>query len=213
MSENGSGHALAGTETMKLLCFDAAINGEYTLFKLKERYEDNICLFDGTDDANIWDSAPWLFRLTTSFHQLKQDKLIKLEHLIILESKLSLKEACRFFQSLIYQQDESDEPVYYRIWDSRVWENDFLSKEPSELKEFFKAFRKVFTGNPSPEVFTAYEFRNDKVVSTKMEAGLLFDQLAEEVPVSPDTYSNSGGNEKTPAPSVDKPKRTIFYLD
>ena len=38
---------------MKYLCYDSALNGEYTLIQLMQRYPKHINLFSGTDDENL----------------------------------------------------------------------------------------------------------------------------------------------------------------
>lgn len=126
------------------LCYDTALNEEYTLIKLMQKYPDYISLFKGTDDEDIWDAAPYLFQVSDNFYEMRTDWLIQLDHCILFETKETKEEVCRFLHYYMYKKS-GDKTAYVRIWDARVWIKHLPAWEERERVKFFNFFKTVYT--------------------------------------------------------------------
>lgn len=135
---------------MKYLCYDSALNGEYTLIQLMQRYPKHINLFSGTDDEKIWDAAPWLFALNSNPYELKGQPLIQMEQCVIFETKEPVKNILDNLQSKIYIK-ENGQDKYFRIWDARVLLKQIQSWNRDELIDFFSVFDYFYTENEDPD--------------------------------------------------------------
>ncbi len=129
---------------MKYFCFDTALNGDYTLVKLMQKYPRHISLFAGTDDANIWDAAPWLLELNNNVYELKEDPLIQLAYCIVFETAEPLSNVLSYLQSKIYVR-ENGQDKFFRIWDARVLMRSLSAGGIVELQDFFSVFKAVYT--------------------------------------------------------------------
>ncbi|MCH5720989.1 DUF4123 domain-containing protein [Niabella hibiscisoli] len=121
---------------MIYLCYDTALNEEYTLVKLLQKYPDYISLFKGTDDENIWDAAPYLFEVKDNFYELRKDAFIQLDHCILFETNETKEEVCRFLQYYMYKK-MGDRIAYVRVWDARVLTKHLAGWEEKEKQQFF----------------------------------------------------------------------------
>lgn len=130
---------------MRFLCYDTALNEEYTLIQLVHRYPHHASLFRGTDDEGIWDAAPYLFEVTSDFYSLRQESaLIRLDHCMLLETEEPLDEVIRFLQGFVYQAGDAG-PVYSRIWDPRVLLKEFGEWKEKDRHLFFGFFDCFYT--------------------------------------------------------------------
>ncbi len=135
---------------MIYLCYDTALNEEYTLVKLMQRYPDYISLFKGTDDEAIWDAAPYLFRISDNFYELRTDPFIQLDHCILFETHETKDEICRFLQYYMYKKTGS-KTAYVRIWDARVLVKHLPAWDERERVHFFQFFKAVYTEQENRE--------------------------------------------------------------
>lgn len=129
---------------MKYLCYDTALNEEYTLVQLMQRYPKHTNLFEGTDDAGIWDAAPWLFQLNSNPYELKGGQFIQLDHSIVFETNELLKTVLDYLHARIYVK-ESGQDKYLRIWDARVLLKRMPTWSKDELRDFFQVFDAFYT--------------------------------------------------------------------
>lgn len=129
---------------MIYLCYDTALNEEYTLLTLLQKYPDSISLFQGTDDEDIWDAAPYLFKVTDNFYELRKDPFIRLDHCLLFETNETKEEVCRFLQYYMFQKS-AQHNVYVRIWDARVLVKHFHVWDEKERLKFFYFFKAVYT--------------------------------------------------------------------
>ncbi len=134
---------------MKFLCYDTALNEEYTLVKLMKKYPVYISLFAGTDDEPIWDAAPYLFEVRDNFYELQKDPFIQLEHSVVFETNESMGEVCDFLQYYIYQWPGNDRS-YFRIWDARVLLRSLPQWDLKKRQHFFDFFKCFYTENERP---------------------------------------------------------------
>lgn len=141
---------------MKYLCYDTALNEEYTLVQLLKKYQRYISLFAGTDDEAIWDAAPYLFEVEDNFYELKKDPFIKLDRCILFETKESLGEVCRFLQYYIYQWP-GDEQSYFRIWDAQVLLRNLPQWGAEKRQQFFEFFNCFYTQSEQEEFLNKWE--------------------------------------------------------
>jgi hypothetical protein len=129
---------------MIYLCYDTALNEEYTLVKLMQIYPVYISLFTGTNDEDIWDAAPYLFEVSNNFYQLREDPFIQLDHCILFETSETKEEVCRFLQYYMYKKEE-DKTAYIRIWDARILIKHLQGWNEKEKIQFFEFFKAVYT--------------------------------------------------------------------
>ncbi|MGE9312446.1 DUF4123 domain-containing protein [Niabella sp. CJ426] len=207
---------------MMYLCYDTALNEEYTLVKLIQKYPGYISLFTGTDDQDIWDAAPYLFEVSDNFYELRQDPFIRLEHCILFETHEPKEEVCRFLQYYMYKKTGS-KTAYVRIWDARVLVKHLPVWEEKERVNFFQFFKAVYTEQENEEWFNKWQLARfnkpvavpvlKKVVLTEGVASLI-DPVSKPVTIDkPEVLSRP----ETAPPSVESgnqpPKRRRFFID
>ncbi|MCD2423476.1 DUF4123 domain-containing protein [Niabella pedocola] len=130
---------------VRFLCYDTALNEEYTLIRLLQRYPRYWSLFAGTDDEQIWDAAPYLFEVDSDFYDLRRESgLIRLDHCMVLETDEPGVAVVQFLQRFIYPETTED-PVYFRIWDPRVLLQAFPAWSEKERMLFFEFFDRFYT--------------------------------------------------------------------
>ncbi len=125
---------------MVYCCFDTAINGEYSLFRLKNEYKDHICLFENTEDEKLQDIAPWLFLIdNNNILQIgENDELIDLNHLVFFESSATIKDLNIHLQKFIYYNSSETQSWFFRFWDARVMSVFLESSEKNVLFDFYE---------------------------------------------------------------------------
>ncbi|MFT4092327.1 MAG: DUF4123 domain-containing protein [Niabella sp.] len=155
---------------MKYLCYDTALNEEYTLVKLLQVYPGYISLFAGTDDAAVWDAAPYLFEVADNFFELKKDPFVKLDRCIIFETRETKESVCRFLQYYIYHE-RYGASSYFRIWDAAVLLKHLQEWEAAERQSFFDFFNCFYTES-RPHFLE------------KWTAGRFYKPVAEQVPIT-----------------------------
>ncbi|MBO9595819.1 MAG: DUF4123 domain-containing protein [Niabella sp.] len=130
---------------MQFLCYDTALNEEYTLIRLLQRYPRYWSLFAGTDDEQIWDAAPYLFEVDSDFYDLRKESgLIRLDHCILFETDEPGVAVVQFLQRFIYP-GTMEAPVYFRVWDPRVLLEAFPAWSEKERLLFFEFFDRFYT--------------------------------------------------------------------
>lgn len=150
---------------MKYLCYDSALNEEYTLIQLMQRYPKHISLFAGTDDEGIWDAAPWLFPLNNNPFDLKKDAMVQIQRCIVFETKEPLKNMLDYLQSKIYIK-EKEQDKFFRIWDAKVLLQNLPMWEPSEIHDFFTIFDAFYTDSDEENFLNKWQWKG----SNKIEA-------------------------------------------
>lgn len=212
---------------MKYLCYDSALNEEYTLIILMKRYPRHISLFAGTDDEGIWDAAPWLFTVKDNFYELQGQMLIQLEHCTLFETKDLLKDVCDFLHTKMYRQ-VNDRQEYYRIWDARVLLKYLDECNDIDRQSFFQVFDAVYTEANAAELYKWTLQANGRVANVLISKAEALPVIPDEEPEEDDDEPvTAGAGEKTPveAPSrqdegnemppasEEKPKRRKFFID
>lgn len=211
---------------MRYLCYDTALNGEYTLIQLLKLYPNNRSLFAGTDDEKIWDAAPWLFELKNNVFDLSKDALIKLDHVIIFESNEDVKNVCDYLQTKMYIKDGGRD-YYFRIWDARVLLKSLPNWRVDEIHDFFTVFDAFYTHNENDFLDKWQWIGNNRLESTKVENAVAlpiikteeeldreYDAWQQPIVNIQDVPSAETAEVKPPEPiEEDKPKRRKFFLD
>lgn len=122
---------------MRYLCYDAALNEEYTLFQLQKIFPKHKCLFEGTADEQLWDVAPWIFEIQGPvFSLFDKDVLASFKRTTVFESYLAINEFCEFLQHYLYHK-EKDKEYYFRFWDAKVMALYLDSSDAQQLSEFY----------------------------------------------------------------------------
>lgn len=141
---------------MLYLCYDTALNEEYTLIQLLQKYPASISLFKGTDDEDIWDAAPYLFEVADNFYGLRKDGLVQLDHCIVFEANEIMEEVCKFLQYYMYKK-MGDKILYNRIWDARIFVSQLPGWEEKERLKFFEFFKAVYAEQNNKEWFDKWQ--------------------------------------------------------
>lgn len=204
---------------MKYLCYDTALNETYTLVQLLKKYPQYISLFNGTDDAPIWDAAPYLFVVQDNFYELKKDPLIRLDHCILFETDESLEEVCRFLQYYIYKWPGNDRS-YFRVWDARVLVRHLPNWEINKRQQFFEFFNCFYTESEQQffldkwECGKMYTPMATTVLNTKVLPSYV--EFVEGSPSEPVVSANvEQEKDEINAPIEDKtpPKKRRFFIE
>lgn len=207
---------------MMYLCYDTALNEEYTLVKLMQKYPGYISLFTGTDDQDIWDAAPYLFEVSDNFYELGQDPFIRLEHCILFETHEPKEEVCHFLQYYMYKKTGS-KTAYVRIWDARVLVKHLPAWEEKERVNFFQFFKAVYTEQENREWFNKWQLArfNKPVAVPVLKTALLTGAMPSltDPGIKPATVKNPAvtAGQETATPSAESvnqpPKRRRFFID
>lgn len=207
---------------MLYLCYDTALNEEYTLVKLMQKYPDYISLFKGTDDENIWDAAPYLFEVSDNFYELRKDPFIRLEHCILFETHEPKEEVCRFLQYYMYKKTGS-KTAYVRIWDARVLVKHLPVWDEKERVNFFQFFKAFYTEQENEEGLNKWQLArfNKPVAVPVLKTAVITEGAASLTdPVSNPAIDEGGvviPEPETATPPVKSghqpPKRRRFFID
>ena len=209
---------------MIYLCYDTALNEEYTLVKLIQKYPGYISLFTGTDDEDIWDAAPYLFEVSDNFYELRKDPFIQLDHCILFETHETKEEVCRFLQYYMYKKTLS-KTAYVRIWDARVLVKHLAAWDEKERVNFFQFFKAVYTEQENREWLDKWQLaRFSKPVAVPVlktavltggAASLIdLDSKPATVVIENPVAISGPGTETPPAESVNQPpKKRRFFID
>jgi hypothetical protein len=205
---------------MKYLCYDSAINGEYTLIQLMHRYPKHINLFSGTDDERIWDAAPWLFELNSNPYELRGQSMIQVEHCIIFETNEPVKNVLEYLQSKIYIK-ENGQDKYFRIWDARVLLKHIQFWNQDELNDFFSVFNNCYIENEDPDSLNKWQWkRGNQVEAIKISKVKTLPLIKTEEEL--DRELEEGNKKEVKSEEVEKksieedeqkPKHRKFFMD
>jgi len=204
---------------VRYLCYDTALNEEYTLIRLLQQYPRNISLFSGTDDEGIWDAAPWLFEVETDFYALrKKDPLIRLDHCILFETGEPPEEVIRFLQGIFYK-NTGEGPVYFRVWDARVLLENFREWSEKDRQTFFEFFDCFYTEGAQPGCMDRWAPDVKRgLVAEQREIGSLFPEergweQEEERPLENGKKEASPGPPPVSGEDLPPPKRRRFFIE
>lgn len=203
---------------MHLLCYDTALNGEYTLIRLLQRYPRYRSLFYQTDDERIWDAAPYLFEMDQEVYSLRQENtLIRLSHCIIFETQESTEAVVTFLQSLFYKEREA-RPVYVRIWDARVLLSGFGGWSRKEQLAFFDCFDCFYTAHEDPGYFNRWlpgrnqELRSERIPASAIRYGAEQPAGVPEEALPGKAPADAAAPETGTQPE-EAPKRRRFFIE
>ncbi|MBC7829322.1 MAG: DUF4123 domain-containing protein [Chitinophagaceae bacterium] len=154
---------------MKYFCFDTAINGTFTLLLLQKEYPGQQCLFHETNDAGIWDAAPWLFVTENNVFEQINHPLASLHHTVFFESPETIDDLRQHLQSFIYKKIE-DKEYFFRFWDARVLLNYLSGCSQTQLEAFY--------GEPIDSIYVEDENKDQLLRlqinrKNKLEKGLI----------------------------------------
>lgn len=204
---------------MRFLCYDTALNEEYTLIRLLQRYPRYGSLFTGTDDEQIWDAAPYLFEVDSNFYDLRKEcALIRLDHCMLFETDESMVAVVQLLQRFIYPGTTA-EPVYFRIWDPRVLLQAFPGWSEKERVLFFEFFDCFYTEGADDAWLDRWkpDGRNQLNREPVRKADILPDsQVAgmEATPVQEKKPEEMEALKENTAPVKDEPpKRRRFFIE
>ena len=192
---------------MRYLCFDTALNEDYTLLQLRSHFPIQQCLFERTKDAALWDVAPWLFQVQGPvFSLFASDELISLKRTVIFESPLPLPELCSFLQDYIYHTEAGKE-YFFRFWDGAVLAAYLESCSPSQITLFFdKALSGIIcdAGKNEEELIHFFLSENGRLIKKVIKKKVLDGQET-------DAVAAEAMPANTPETAEKKPRR--FFLD
>lgn len=153
---------------MKYFCYDSALNEEFTLVQLMQRYTRHANVFEGTNDAGIWDAAPWLFELNSNPYELKGQPMIQLEHCVVFETKERIKEILDYLQSKIYFKKDA-QSKYLRIWDARVLLKYLQNADAKDVFDFYQVFTTFYTESEEDAFLNKWEWKGgNRIQSVKV---------------------------------------------
>nr|WP_262903527.1 DUF4123 domain-containing protein [Niabella beijingensis] len=201
-----------------MLCYDTALNGEYTLIRLLQRYPRYRSLFYQTDDERIWDAAPYLFEMDKEVYSLREkNALVRLNHCIFFETQESTEAVVAFLQSLFYKEQEA-RPVYVRIWDARVLLSGFGGWSRKEQLAFFDCFDCFYTEHEDRGYLNRWlPGRNNELRSERIPASAISYGTAEtgQLPAAaaPGNIPEDTTRPETGAQQEEAPKRRRFFIE
>lgn len=133
-----------------------------------QRYPKHTNLFEGTDDARIWDTAPWLFELNSNPYDLKGQQLVQLEHSIVFETKEPMANILDYLHSKMYQKNNG-QSKYFRIWDARVLLKHLQNADAKDIYDFYQVFSAFYTENEEDEFLNKWIWKGaGKIEATKI---------------------------------------------
>lgn len=203
---------------MRYLCYDTALNEEYTLIQLLQRYPHAVSLFSGTDDEGIWDAAPWIFEVNTDCYAIREeDTLIRLDRCIIFETAEPREEVIRFLQGLFYK-NTAEGPVYLRVWDARVLLDSFREWGEKDRQVFFEFFDCFYTEGAEPGSMDRWvlDKKQDLVAEERLLSGLFPEERVEDpgAAAAPGKKGFEGTAAPPPGSEPDPPpKRRRFFIE
>lgn len=203
---------------MRYLCYDTALNEEYTLVRLMQRYPQYVSLFSGTDDERIWDAAPWLFDVDTDFYRLREkDPLMRLDHSILFETGEPPEEVVKFLQGVFYKSTEGG-PVYFRVWDARVLLKSFSEWSEKDRQVFFEFFDCFYTEGAEPGYMNRWTpgVRQDLVAEKRLLSELFpVEPVGDRQAAAVDDRTLEGAAGPPPVSEQDPlpPKRRRFFIE
>ncbi len=207
---------------MIYLCYDTALNEEYTLVKLIQKYPGYISLFTGTDDQDIWDAAPYLFEISDNFYELRKDPFIQLDHCILFETHEPKEEVCRYLQHYMYKKAGS-RTAYVRIWDARVLIKHLPVWNERERMNFFQFFKAVYTEQENEQWLNKWQLArfNKPAAVPVLKTAVLTGGAASLIDpdskpaLAEDPVVIRGQDTATPPvePNNQPPKRRRFFID
>ncbi|MCF3111507.1 DUF4123 domain-containing protein [Niabella sp. CC-SYL272] len=201
---------------MRFLCYDTALNEEYTLIRLLQQYPRYGSLFTGTDDEQIWDAAPYLFEVDSNFYELRGDSsLIRLDHCMLLETGECMEAVVQFLQQFIYRNGQTG-LVYFRIWDPRVLLREFAEWSEKDRVMFFEFFDCFYTEAADEALLDQWK-PDRRYELTRMpvrRAAILPDREAPEMEPQGETAEEPQAFNEETAPVKDVPsKRRRFFIE
>lgn len=214
---------------MKYLCYDSALNKEYTLIQLMQRYPKHVSLFADTDDEDIWDAAPWLFELNSNPFELNGRPMVQMAHCIVFETNDLLKNVLDYLHSKIYIQ-ENGQDKYFRIWDARVLLKHLPNWAVVDIQDFFQVFPAIYTESEDAGYLYRWAWKGGNRIETekvpaevalpviKTEAELDKEyETQQKPPVAPEKEAGpvleTASQPPPPPPEEVKPKRRRFLMD
>jgi len=191
---------------MRYLCYDAALNEEYTLLQLQKIFPEHKCLFEGTSDERLWDVAPWIFKIQgPTFNLFTNNSLASFKRTIVFESFLAIPEFCDFLHHYIYHREE-DKEYYFRFWDAKVMAQYLETCEPQQLSAFFGDGITTIYCDEDDEKLICYQINKHNKLQKSFISKTSFDGLETLVQTAANTHV---------APSVKEPEKKPrrFFLD
>ncbi|WP_300596651.1 DUF4123 domain-containing protein [Niabella sp.] len=204
---------------MQFLCYDTALNEEYTLMRLLQQYPRYCSLFQGTDDEQIWDAAPYLFEVDSNFYDLRSNNaLIRLDHCMLLETDEPMEAVVPFLQQFVYRHTDTG-PVYFRVWDPRVLLQQLPGWSEKERIKFFEFFDCFYTEGADNALLDQWQpdDRYQLTRATVQRAAILPDRMVQETEVQelPVEKPEKAEVFREEPPSVTEapPKRRRFFIE
>ena len=159
---------------MTYLCFDTAINGNFTLLLLQKEYPIHQCLFQDTKDVGIWDVAPWLFVTENNVFKKIEHPLASLQHVVFFECDANIDELRQHLQYFIYKKIK-DKEYFFRFWDARVLTKYLEGCSTKELQSFFgDTINMIRVTNENPDELVSLSINKKNKLEKKLVSKTAF---------------------------------------
>lgn len=158
---------------MIYLLYDTALNGLYTLNLLKKAYHNNLSLFKGTKDENLFDAAPYLFHIDDKLFENINDQYVSLEEIVIVESDVKLNDLLVHFKYFIYQTIKGQQN-YFRFWDARVLARFLPACTDEKLNSFFDGIKTFYVLDIEKATAKSFYISRAKLQSANSALNKLF---------------------------------------
>jgi len=181
---------------------------------LRKTYEQQQCLFEGTKDENIWDTAPWLFQTDENVYEAFSHPLIKLGHCIVFESRRKLEELGDYLRHFLYREIDGQE-YFFRFWDARVIGNYLAGCTAADREAFFgDVIDAIYLESEEKEWMIELALGpQQKLQRKKINRSDFFKSGSAATGVEKETSQPATGAITSAPPEEEKPKKRRFLMD
>ena len=185
---------------MIFLIFDTALNEQYTLIQLQQKYPMHTSLFQGTKDEALFDIAPYVFEIDAQLFEKVNGPLIKLHEMVYIETDENMKDTIDHFQLFIYKLINNKE-YFFRFWDARVLPKYLHECNEDQLNTFFGNVKAFYIEDKNGTSFQKFEKgRKNKLLNIEVQKKIVFDTI--EIPKTSEVVSET-----------DQPKKRRFFVE
>ncbi len=183
---------------MYCLLLDTALCGTYTLYRAKNQFKYQDCLFRDTRDEGLEDYAPWLFEVKEENFAgpFSDDPLVNLKSFILLKSNKPCSSLMKHLQKFLYRVIDGKE-YFFRFYDPRVLKKFCQNAEGEVMLEFFKPLQFLVAGCFENDTAFRYSPVHNRIREDLIDTALFFGR---DKKVSPENKMQL----KNKRPGVDK---------
>lgn len=180
---------------MVYILFDTALNGLYTLMILQKNYPENRSLFEGTKDKDLFDVAPYIFKVDEFFFEKIADPYVSMEAMVAFEAESEMDVLVDHFHQFMYQKINGREN-YFRFWDARVLARFLPACNDSRLNDFFEGISCYYRLENKDNSITKYFIKRGKLQTDILPMNKLFVLPEEDEPGLQNASSGTADTDK-----------------